>query len=288
MPVPVFAARSMPDLPADDATALPAESSAADRAADAPSAAALAVSEHDLGDTPMLEARNLKKEYDNGDVQALKGINLSVPRGQFIAIMGPSGSGKSTLLNCLSTLDAPSSGQVMIKGVDVAKVRKLNVLRAETIGFIFQLHNLIPSLSLLDNVMIPMAALKLPSDEKRARATRALEHVGLAHRIKHVPTKVSGGERQRAAFARALVNEPEIILGDEPTGNVDSKTGAKLMGLLNRFRSEQKTTLVIVTHNPELAAEADRCITILDGELHEGLPDYDTTRITRKISDHND
>ncbi|MGE0434157.1 MAG: ABC transporter ATP-binding protein [Planctomycetota bacterium] len=219
--------------------------------------------------TPVIEAINLRKEYDGGDVIALRGANLAIHAGEFVAVMGPSGSGKSTLLHLLGTLDKPTSGQVMLLGKDVASVRDHHLLRARTIGFIFQLHNLIPSLPLLDNVMVPMVPLRMSTKAKRERATKALEGVGLGHRLSHTPGKVSGGERQRAAFARALVNDPQMILADEPTGNVDTATGEKLLDLLIRIKQERGTTLVIVTHNPELAVKADRVVIIRDGELTE-------------------
>jgi len=210
-------------------------------------------------------ARNLVKHYDDGQVKALNGVDLLVKKGEYLAILGPSGSGKSTLMHIISTLDKPTSGEILINGQNTSKIRNLHYLRAKTIGFIFQLHNLIPSLSLVDNVMIPLTPLKISLKEKKERAQEALEAVGLEHRMHHVPTKVSGGERQRTAFARALVNNPDIILGDEPTGNVDTKTGAKLLNLLLKIKEERKTTLIIVTHNPEIAYPADHEIYIRDG-----------------------
>ncbi|MCD4658003.1 MAG: ABC transporter ATP-binding protein [Planctomycetes bacterium] len=210
-------------------------------------------------------AKDLVKHYDDGQVQALNDINLRVKKGEYLAILGPSGSGKSTLMHIISTLDRPTSGEVLINGQNTSQIKNLHFLRAKTIGFIFQLHNLIPSLTLVDNVMIPLAPLRIPLKEKKEQAQAALEAVGLEHRMHHVPTKVSGGERQRTAFARALVNDPDIILGDEPTGNVDTKTGAKLLNLLLKIKEERKTTLVIVTHNPEIAFPADHEIIIRDG-----------------------
>lgn len=235
------------------------------------------------GTEPVLEALAARKEYDGGDVVALKGADLAVYPGEFVCVMGPSGSGKSTLLHLLGTLDRPSSGMVRIKGRDVAQVKRLHVLRAQELGFVFQLHNLVPSLSLLDNVMLPMVPLALPASEKRARAKQALELVGLGHRTSHPPGKVSGGERQRAAFARALVNEPAIVLGDEPTGSVDSATGKHLLEILLQSKRQHATTLVIVTHNPELATLADRVIVIHDGELRE----FPRERIPRTLAPLN-
>lgn len=253
----------------------PAEAAAPVGTADADAATVTASARSSPQPTsgPVIEAINLRKEYDNGDVVALRGANLAVQRGEFLAIMGPSGSGKSTLLHLLGTLDHPSSGTVKINGQDVAKVRQLHLLRARTIGFVFQLHNLIPSLPLIDNVMVPMVPLNMPVAEKRRRAVQALEHVGLSHRMTHTPGKVSGGERQRAAFARALVNEPDLILGDEPTGSVDSKTGDHLLDLLMQIKNERGTTLIVVTHNPEIAIKADRVVIIRDGELTEFPPE---------------
>ena len=216
-----------------------------------------------------IEACDIVKEFDDGQVRALQGVSMQVKHGEYLAITGPSGSGKSTLMHIISTLDKPTSGIVKINGQDVKKIKKLNFLRARIIGFVFQLHNLIPSLSLVDNVMIPLAPLNIPNKEKRQRAFDSLEAVGLAHRASHVPPKVSGGERQRAAFARALVNKPEIILGDEPTGNVDTKTGEMLLNLLLKIKEENNTTIIIVTHNLDIAKPADHQIFIQDGKIKE-------------------
>lgn len=239
--------------------------------------------EHAAGASPVLEALGARKEYDAGEVVALKGADLAVYPGEFVCIMGPSGSGKSTLLHLLGTLDHPTAGVVRIKGKDISRVRRLHLLRAQELGFVFQLHNLVPSLTLLDNVMLPMVPLRLSAKEKRRRAAEALELVGLGHRMTHPPGKVSGGERQRAAFARALVNEPSIVLGDEPTGSVDSATGKHLLEILIRAKNERSTTLVIVTHNPELATLADRVIVIRDGELTE----FPRERIPRTLAPLN-
>ncbi len=219
----------------------------------------------------MIELRQVSKVLPSGGkpLTILHPLDLSIADGEFVAVMGPSGSGKSTLLHLLGTLDNPTSGVVRILGHDASKVRDPHLLRARAIGFIFQLHNLIPSLPLVDNVMVPMVPLRLAAREKHEKALSALERVGLAHRARHTPGKVSGGERQRAAFARALVNNPQIILGDEPTGNVDTTTGERLLDLLIEIKRTRGTTLVIVTHNPELAVRADRVVIIRDGNLTE-------------------
>lgn len=219
-------------------------------------------------------ARDLHKSYDAGTVQALRGVSIEIAEGEFLAIMGQSGSGKSTLLHMLGTLDTPDRGELLFEGVDVRKIPRLDRFRAANIGFVFQMHFLLPHLNLLDNVMVPMEPdNSISRAEKRDRARLALESVGLAHRITHTPTKVSGGERQRAAIARAIVNRPGILLADEPTGNVDSETEGLVLDLFDRFRDELGATLVVVTHDAGVARRAGRVVMMRDGRLLDTVPE---------------
>jgi len=219
-------------------------------------------------------ARDLHKSYDNGTVKALRGVSIEIAEGEFLAIMGQSGSGKSTLLHMLGTLDSPDQGELLFEGKPVGQIPHLDRFRAANIGFVFQMHFLLPHLSLLDNVMVPMEPMgKLSRAEKRERATAALESVGLGHRITHTPTKVSGGERQRAAIARAIVNRPGILLADEPTGNVDSETEGMVLDLFDRFRAELGATLVVVTHDAGVARRAGRVLMMRDGKLLDQVPE---------------
>lgn len=214
-----------------------------------------------------IRAQDLVKHYDGGLVEALKGVSFEVAAGEVLAIMGPSGSGKSTLLHLLGALDRPTAGRIEIMGRDLATIDDLARLRAETLGFVFQLHHLIPNLSLRDNVSLPMYARGAPRRERRARAADLLTRVGLGHRIDFLPVKVSGGERQRAAIARALVNDPRILLADEPTGSVDTKTGDSIFALFRELHAERGMTLVVITHNDKLGTEVDRVLRIVDGRL---------------------
>ena len=209
-----------------------------------------------------ISVRDLSKTYPGG-VNAVSGISLDVYQGEMLAIMGKSGSGKSTLLNMMGSLDTPQSGSVSFHGVDLRNVRNLPKFRLEEIGFVFQLHYLLPHLTLLDNVALPLFG----RSNAHKLAQEALTEVGLAHRIHHVPGKVSGGERQRAAIARAIVNKPRVLLADEPTGNVDSVTEASLLELFENLRSKHGMTLVVVTHEPNVAARADRIVYVKDGAI---------------------
>jgi putative ABC transport system ATP-binding protein len=214
-----------------------------------------------------VRADEVVKHYDGGLVEALKGVSFQVERGEMLAIMGPSGSGKSTLLHLLGALDRPTRGRVEIMGQDLTTVPDLARLRADTLGFVFQLHYLIPNLSLRDNVSLPMYARGATRAERRKKAAELLERVGLGHRIDFLPVKVSGGERQRAAIARALVNDPRILLADEPTGSVDTTTGDSLFALFRELHRERSMTLVIITHNDKLGTEVDRVLRIVDGRI---------------------
>ena len=219
----------------------------------------------------VIEIQGLEKDYPQGDgvLQVLKGIDLKVTEGEFMAIMGPSGSGKSTLLNMLGALDKPSAGKIVIQGTDLATLNdnELADLRNKEIGFVFQFFNLIPRFDALKNVELPMAIAGVASRERRERAGNLLELVGLKERMDHKPAELSGGEQQRVAIARALVNEPSVLLCDEVTGNLDSKTGFEVMELLLSFNKEQGKTFVLITHDPNVAQMAQRLVQIQDGEI---------------------
>ncbi len=219
----------------------------------------------------MIETQDLKKRYRMGDVDvsALNGVDLRVETGEFMSIMGPSGSGKTTLLNLIGALDRPTEGKVRIKGTDISRLNddELAELRNREIGFVFQFFNLVARMSALKNVEMPMAFAGVSQDERKRRATELLESVGLGDRIDHRPTELSGGEQQRVAIARALVNNPSVVLCDEPTGNVDSKTGKEVMEILRKLNREQQQTFVIVTHDPLVAESVDRIAHMQDGVI---------------------
>ena len=214
-----------------------------------------------------VEIKDLYKSYENGKIKALNGVNLTVRDAEFVSIIGPSGSGKSTLLNMLGALDVPDSGSIEVAGQNLNNSKKLNEFRAEKIGFIFQLHNLIPNISVVENIEIPMYTQKLSSKEMRKKALKLLDDVGLKEKAKILPNKLSGGERQRVAIARALANDPSIILADEPTGSLDSKTSSKILRQLIELHESKKVTLIIVTHDMDVAKLANRVIEVLDGEI---------------------
>lgn len=216
----------------------------------------------------VLEAQNLTKTYDGvNPVHALGGVDMTICSGEFVAVVGPSGSGKSTLLNMLGALDRPTTGEVIINGHDLSRVRQLDRFRSETVGFVFQMHNLIPTLTAVENVCVPLYESGMRAGERRTRASELLDLVGLAHRMKSLPSQLSGGERQRVAIARALANDPTIVLADEPTGNLDSKTTDEIMDLLVELNRTQNTTLIVVTHNGQVASAAGRIITMRDGKV---------------------
>jgi putative ABC transport system ATP-binding protein len=219
----------------------------------------------------IIETVNLVKEYPQGDtpLRVLKGINMTVDEGDFMAIMGPSGSGKSTLLNMIGALDKPTSGTVLIRGVDISTLNdnQLADLRSKEIGFIFQFFNLISRMKARGNVELPMAIAGVPRRERRERASKLLEMVGLGKRMHHRPTELSGGEQQRVAIARALVNNPAVLLCDEVTGNLDSGTGDDIMQLLRTLNREEGKTFVLITHDPVVAQSTDRLVTLHDGEI---------------------
>ena len=220
----------------------------------------------------VIETHGLGKVYSPGteaEVVALKGVDLRIARGDFVAIMGPSGSGKSTLMNLMGCLDTPSSGIYACDGVDVSTLdaEELAGLRRDKIGFVFQGFNLLPRMSALDNVAMPLGYARIPVAERRTLAQEALASVGLAERARHLPSELSGGQQQRVAIARALINKPPILLADEPTGALDSKTGEEILGLFKRLRDDDHT-VILITHDPEVAAHADRTYVMHDGELH--------------------
>jgi putative ABC transport system ATP-binding protein len=215
----------------------------------------------------LYEASGLTKEFDDGRVAALRGVDLSIRHGEFVSIVGPSGCGKTTLLNMLGLLDRPSAGKLCFRGRDLTEIDDAASYRAKEIGFIFQSFHLLPNFTIEENVQMPMFGLPGTPRERRARAVELLEAVGLGHRLGHLPVKLSGGERQRAAIARSLANRPAILLADEPTGNLDSKNSAHVMDILLRLREEQRVTLVMVTHDQELARHGTRTVRIKDGQI---------------------
>jgi putative ABC transport system ATP-binding protein len=217
----------------------------------------------------LIKATNLRKTYDHGQTRALDDVSFAIDEGEFVAIQGPSGSGKSTLLNMISGLDQAESGELTVAGVRLGNSSDLSAFRSEIIGFIFQLHNLLPSLTVLENVMIPMVELRLNQKIARERARHLLERVQLLPKLHRLPTQLSGGERQRVAVARALANEPKLILADEPTGSLDSQTEARVLALLREIHRERGVTLVVVTHSAEVAQKADRIILMRDGRIIE-------------------
>ena len=221
-----------------------------------------------MSDDAIIMLEEVVKNYQMGEttVRALRGSSLDVKAGDFLAIMGPSGSGKSTLMNMIGALDVPTDGRVLIEDNDVSDYTRseLAILRSEKIGFVFQQFNLIHSMDALENVMLPMIFTGTPKQERVKRATDLLEQVGLGDRIHHRPNELSGGQQQRVSIARALANDPDIILADEPTGNVDSETGDRIMEMLTELNDEGKTILM-VTHDPHDAEFADRVVEIKDG-----------------------
>ena len=220
----------------------------------------------------VVETRNLTKVYGEAtDVRALDGVSITIRAGEFVAIVGPSGSGKSTLLNLLGALDRPTSGEVIVNGTALSKVRDLDGFRSRTVGFVFQTHNLIPTLTAQENVEIPLHETSLSGRKRHERARELLSRVGLEKRLGFLPSQLSGGERQRVAIARALVNHPTIVLGDEPTGNLDSRNTAEIMALLADLNQSQQTTLVVVTHNHEVAYATKRILTLRDGKIQSDV-----------------
>lgn len=215
----------------------------------------------------IVETRELTRIYGDGEsIRALNGVNLRVAPGELVAVMGPSGSGKSTLLNILAALDAPSSGEVYVNGQNLLKIRNQDEFRAQTVGFVFQLHNLLPTMSALENVEVPLMG-QVSARARRRRAKELLELVGLGDRAGHLPGQLSGGQRQRVAIARALANNPPLVLADEPTGALDSINSRELMKLLRDLNQSQGTTFVVVTHDPAVARQTRRVVVMEDGQI---------------------
>ncbi len=220
------------------------------------------------GQKVVVGARELTKVYGMAmQVIALDHVELDIRAGEMVAVMGPSGSGKSTLLHMLGALDRPTSGRVLIDGQDLARVRDIDRFRAHTMGFVFQMHNLIPTLTALENAEVPLRGQGLSAGERRRRASDMLALVGLADRRDHLPSQLSGGQRQRAAIARALVNEPSLVLADEPTGNLDSQSGDEVIALLTRLNRERGVTILIVTHDRLVARATQRILQMRDGRI---------------------
>ncbi len=217
----------------------------------------------------MIKLTGINKIYRTNEIEtlALENVNLDVAKGEFVSIMGPSGCGKSTLLNIMGLLDAPSSGKIEINGTSVEsmKDKELAAFRNKTLGFVFQSFHLINSLNVIDNVVLPLLYRKMAAKERTRLAKEVLDRVGLSHRMRHMPTQLSGGQCQRVAIARAIVGNREIILADEPTGNLDSKMGAEVMELLHKLNKEDGRTIVMVTHNEEQAKQTSRTIRFFDG-----------------------
>ncbi len=218
----------------------------------------------------MIKLVNLSKVYRTDEIEtaALENVNIEVAKGEFLSVMGPSGCGKSTLLNIMGLLDTPTAGTVEIAGINTTEMKRdkdMAAFRNQKLGFVFQSFHLINSLNVLDNVELPLLYRKVGSNERRKRAVEVLERVGLTHRMRHFPTQLSGGQCQRVAVARALIGNPEIILADEPTGNLDSKMGAEVMEILHRLNKEDGRTIVMVTHNEEQAKQTSRVVRFFDG-----------------------
>jgi ABC-type lipoprotein export system ATPase subunit len=221
----------------------------------------------DENSLPLIETQNLTKIYGDGEeIRALDGVSLKIHHGELVTVMGPSGSGKSTLLNMIGALDKPTSGQVFINGQDLAKIRNKDAFRAQTVGFVFQLHNLIPTLTARENVEVPMMG-QMGLKDRRKRSKELLELVELDDRMRHLPNQLSGGQRQRVAVARALANNPPLVLADEPTGSLDTEAGRSLMGLLQALNQSQGTTYVVVTHDPAVARQTNRVLVMADGKI---------------------
>jgi putative ABC transport system ATP-binding protein len=219
---------------------------------------------------PAVEIVDLVKTFDGGRTRAVDGATFRVAQGEFVAITGPSGCGKSTLLHLIAALERPDSGRIVVLGEEVTSRHDLSRYRARTVGLVFQLHNLLPNLTAVENVEVPMYEVGLGMKQRRRRALELLELVGLADEARRRPPALSGGERQRVAIARSLSNDPPILLADEPTGNLDSKAGRNVMEALEAIHQQHGLTIVMVTHDPNIAASADRIIRMLDGRMEEG------------------
>jgi len=229
-----------------------------------------------VSDKYLIQIKNLTKIFGDGvEIKALDGVDLDIKRGEFLAIIGPSGSGKSTLLNQIGILDTPTSGTILLNGVDVTEMsdKERSRTRNKELGFIFQYHHLLPDFNALENVMMPLLISGIKSSHARKVARKVLDEVGLGDRMKHRPNQLSGGQNQRVAIARALVNKPSIVIGDEPTGNLDSKASDSIYELLRKLNREHEQTFILVTHDEQMAAKTDRVIRLVDGKVVEDLRD---------------
>ena len=229
-----------------------------------------------MSDEYIIQIKNLTRIFGDGvEIKALDGVNLDIKRGEFLSIIGPSGSGKSTLLNQIGILDTPTSGTILLNGADVTKMsdKKRSRTRNKELGFIFQYHHLLPDFNALENVMMPLLISGIKSSQARKVASKVLDEVGLGDRMKHRPNQLSGGQNQRVAIARALANKPSIVIGDEPTGNLDSKASDSIYELLRKLNREHEQTFILVTHDEQMAAKTDRVIRLVDGKVVEDLRD---------------
>src|SRR5262245_52343580 len=224
----------------------------------------------------VIRLERIHKTYHMGDIEvhALRGVSLEITRGEFVAIMGPSGSGKSTMMNIIGCLDRPSKGQYFLEGVDVSTVDRAGLadIRNKSVGFVFQSFNLVPRTSAVENVELPLIYAGVGAAERAKRARAALAEVGLADRERNMPNQLSGGQQQRVALARALVNNPSLILADEPTGALDTRTSVEVMEIFQRLNRERNLTIIVVTHEPDIAQYADRIIQFRDGRIHRDTP----------------
>jgi putative ABC transport system ATP-binding protein len=240
---------------------------------------------HPVPEAPIYDLRRVTRSYGNGatTVNALHEIDLRIERGEFVAVSGPSGSGKTTLLQLLGALDRPTSGEVVFEGRDLATLKEseLTRLRLGTIGFVFQQFNLIPTVSAAENIALALAPAGLPSTARAERVTALLESVGLGPRGHHLPNALSGGEQQRVAIARALANDPDVLLADEPTGNLDTATGVEIMSLLTELNRERNQTIVVITHDASVAAAAPRTVRLRDGSIVDGDTELELTGAAR-------
>ncbi|RVT98057.1 ABC transporter ATP-binding protein [Mucilaginibacter limnophilus] len=233
---------------------------------------------------PLITVKDIGRKYVIGAevIHAIKSVSLTINKGEFVALMGPSGSGKSTLMNILGCLDTPSKGQYILNGIDVSRMSddELAEVRNKEIGFVFQTFNLLPRNTSLDNVALPLVYAGISKDERSARAKKALENVGLGNRISHKPNELSGGQRQRVAVARALINNPSIILADEPTGNLDTKTSIEIMGLIEDIHA-RGNTIILVTHEEDIAQHAHRIVRMRDGLIEKDYLNTDIHTVSR-------
>lgn len=216
---------------------------------------------------PLIEARDLRRSFDQDAVQALRGVSFTIERGEFVSVRGPSGSGKTTLLNVLGALDCDFEGTVTIDDVELRQMSEPERFRAGTIGFVFQSFHLLDALTAIENVQMPMFETSWRRPERKARAAELLKMVGLENRMDHLPSALSGGERQRVAIARSLANEPKLLLADEPTGNLDTANSRKILEVLEHIHHERQMTLIVVTHDSEVAEAANRTLRLRDGQL---------------------